>query len=199
MKEIMGFRGTWVQLHSGDKFDYQNPQVEQIHANDIAWALGRRCRYLGMTRDHYSVAEHCIILAQHAMDTMDDVNLALWALLHDAPETYIPDFPRPFRNIPVLKERIQSMEDLIMNLIAKRFELEGEMPEWVKVHDMLILHDEALQVFPDSPIDNWHECWGEGMNAKIKFMAPGHATVAYFKKLTDLLAIRLGQEPWSSI
>lgn len=186
---------TWAQTYVGDKFDYVNTTEEMIHAQDIARALGSRGRYLGMTKEHYSVAEHCIILADHAMKETDDVEVALWALLHDAPEAYLPDLPRPFRSMPEVKEVFDPIHDRFMQLIARKFELKGEMPEWVPTHDALILHDEAQQVFPTRPIDDWDEWYAPGIGARIQFLHRGHAAVVYSKKLTDLLALRLEQEP----
>lgn len=187
---------TWIQLPSGDKFDYVNPSADQIHGTDIAWMLGGRGRYLNGTKEHYSVAEHCCILADHAMKETGNVELTLWALLHDAPEAYVPDFPRPYKSLERVKQLIEAVEKSIMSLVSQRFGLSGVMPNWVDVHDRLILHDEALQVFDDPPIDDWHEEWAPGIGATINFWDAGKASRIYITKLRDLLQIRLGAKSW---
>lgn len=184
----------YIQLHSGKKFHYNNYDPAEIHAVDIAHALARCCRYAGHTMAHYSVAEHCIILTRYALAETGDLDLALWALLHDGTEAYIPDIPRPLKNLPGMEAFIE-MEDKIMHQIAVRFQLKGhEIPEWVHTQDKLILHDEALQVFDHPPVDDWHLKWAPGIGATIKFYSEGEAEILYFNLLTDLLRARIDRD-----
>ena len=72
---------------------------------DIAHALSNTCRWTGHTSRFYSVAEHSVRVAERARELLAEVGHglhtqllgALWGLLHDAPEAYLVDMPRPLK------------------------------------------------------------------------------------------------------
>jgi uncharacterized protein len=39
--------GDWIQLISGEPFWPLDARPEEVHLNDIAWALSMQCRYAG--------------------------------------------------------------------------------------------------------------------------------------------------------
>ena len=65
---------------------------------DIAHALSLICRFGGHTVEHYSVAQHSLLVARilSAMDASPAVQLAV--LMHDAHEAYIGDIPTPIKD-----------------------------------------------------------------------------------------------------
>lgn len=190
----------WIQVLNGNCFDYRNIKAEDIHAVDIAFSLGRKCRYNGYTKAHYSVAEHCIHLARLAMDQGSGIHMALAALLHDATEAYMADFPGPLKDMPEM-QKVRDMETEIVHAVIERFDLRDPLypherlhddwPEWVKTHDLLILHDEALQVFDAPPREDWHLKYKPGCNVQVGFYSQEKAQVMYFQMLTDLLEMRI--------
>ncbi|WP_079415642.1 hypothetical protein [Thiomonas intermedia] len=84
---------TTLLTNSG--IDVRPGQVDPaaVHIEDIAHALSLRCRFLGHTRIHYSVAQHCLLVAR-ILDGMDAPRDAiLCGLMHDAHEAYVGNVP----------------------------------------------------------------------------------------------------------
>ena len=68
----------------------------RITLDDVALALARKARWLGWTdseKEPMSVAEHSILVS-----VVVPLPLRLAALMHDAIECIIPDFPRPWKD-----------------------------------------------------------------------------------------------------
>jgi hypothetical protein len=134
----------WIETFSGIRFDFLNPQPEQIQLEDIAHALSNQCRYTGHTRKFYSVAEHC----WHTSFIADE---KLWGLLHDASEAYISDLSRPVKQLTPIGPPYLEVETRIMQAICSRFGLIGPMPPSVKKADNVMLFTEKKQLMTSLP------------------------------------------------
>lgn len=133
----------YTELSSGIAFRFDNPTLDMVQLHDIAWSLSRTCRYNGHTRRHYSVAEHCVVMADWVAklpgSTARDV---LTALHHDDAECVIGDLIRPVKDkVPDFK----TIENRIDELIARKFGTIFPLPAWLKEIDFRILHDERLE------------------------------------------------------
>lgn len=88
---------TFIETYTGRAFWPLKPAVEALSVIDIAHALSNQCRYSGHVAFFYSVAQHCCLLAgwlaQHGGSPLD----CLQILMHDAPEAYLVDVPRPVK------------------------------------------------------------------------------------------------------
>jgi hypothetical protein len=74
--------------------------------------------------------------------------MRLTALLHDAAEAYIGDYPKPFKvQIPAIKEA----EERIEIEIAKKFGTIYPFPDEIHVADVIMGHNEAYQMVPEVP------------------------------------------------
>jgi hypothetical protein len=63
---------------------------------DVAEGLARICRFGGhVPGNSYSVAQHCVIGADAAMEETHDANIAAYFLLHDAHEYIVGDITVP--------------------------------------------------------------------------------------------------------
>jgi len=180
-------RGDWMQTYTGKAFYPLDPDPADIDIVDIAHALGNLCRYNGHTSRFYSVAEHCLLLSEWleergATDPTQRKQLALWALLHDAPEAYIGDMIRPLKQyIPDFR----AIDDRIMAVIAGKYGLEGtEIPDAVKHVDTRILLDERAALHREPPRE-WN-IDSEPLGVQIAGHTPEWAAHFYLERFDAL-------------
>lgn len=138
-------KGDWMQTANGRAFYPLDARPEEIHFDDIAAALSKLCRYGGHCHTFYSVAEHCVHIANAASD-----DCKLEALMHDASEAYLADIIRPIK--PFLSNYLD-IERNLEQTIANRFGLKWPMPPEVKRLDNAILADEMVQCMVTPPRD----------------------------------------------
>lgn len=183
-----GSSSNWVGTLSGRRMDLVRPDPAQISLDDIAHALGNQCRYTGHVRHHYSVAEHCI----HVADLVPP-HLRLAALLHDAQEAYIADMSTPMK--AEIGQGYRDIEDRIVRALDAHFGMDGQLirlPEEVKTADRMMLMTER-----DALIDAY-EHWGEHFESTPRhtgFMAryldnPAGAREAYKALVLHELRLR---------
>lgn len=140
----VGRRGDWIQLISGEPFWPLDARPEDVRINDIAWALSMQCRFGGHCRKFYSVAEHSVMVSR-----MVSPKDAFWGLLHDAPEAYLVDLPRPIKqNMPDYR----TYENALAEIICERFGLDYTMPAEVGLADGAILLAERAQLMAPSKL-----------------------------------------------
>lgn len=80
--------------YTGLLIDPKNVKLEDINLIDIAHHLTNINRYGGALdfEQHYSVAEHSILLTEYVLHWYDNnIELAKYALMHDASEAYLGD------------------------------------------------------------------------------------------------------------
>jgi len=127
-----------VQTYTGYWVDPLNVKPEQICIEDIAHSLSLQCRFNGHCLRFYSVADHSVRVAWALPDGLNQ-----WGLLHDAAETYLPDIPRPIKRII---PKYAELEEKLLQVIAKRFDLSWPMPKEVKLADDRMLTAERRDI-----------------------------------------------------
>ncbi|KKN19270.1 hypothetical protein LCGC14_0947350 [marine sediment metagenome] len=141
---------------------------EQIDINDIAHSLALLCRFNGHCLTFYSVAEHCIQVADLVgeawanyylgiEETMNDEDFnrdCLAALLHDAAEAYIGDMCRGPKSRPMFKE-FRELEKQILGKVIKKYNCTGVNWELIERMDGVALATEAKWNMADSG-KGWH-------------------------------------------
>lgn len=128
----------WILTHTGRQFWPLAPRAEDVDIEDIAHALSMTCRYNGHCSEFYSVAQHSVLVSLYCPDEH-----ALWGLMHDASEAYLPDVPRPVKpNLPGFKDT----ENRVMKAVCERFGLSPDEPKEVKEIDNRILWDEMVRL-----------------------------------------------------
>lgn len=140
---------AYLGTYSGKCVDVLDPKPEDIDIVDIARGLSNLCRFGGQLKRFYSVAEHSIWVSK-----MVPPDLALQALMHDAPEAYLVDLPTPIkRNLPLYYE----IEHKLHVVIAERFGYDPAMPEAIKTADarMCATETHALQNHTDAVRKVW--------------------------------------------
>jgi uncharacterized protein len=141
---------SWIQTHSGRRFNPIKPNPDAIVIQDIAHSLAMQCRFSGHCKDFYSVAQHSVLVS-YICDHKD----ALWGLLHDATEAYLVDVPRPLKRSGKLQGYIE-IEAVMQEAVCRRFGLPLIEPPSVKIADTKLLATEARDLM--SPLHaNWQQ------------------------------------------
>lgn len=131
---------SWIYTHKGIKFWPLDPISHEVDIEDIAHALSMKCRYGGHCSKFYSVAQHSV----HVSEIVPPEH-AMWGLLHDASEAYLPDVARPIKPYLV---GFKDMEAAVMKAVAEKFGLPGDEPAVVKAADTAMLYDEMALLMP---------------------------------------------------
>jgi hypothetical protein len=139
---------TWIQTHSGRKFDFLSPSYESICIEDIAHSLSMQCRFTGHTSRRYSVAAHSILVA-----SLVPTPLRLEALLHDASEAYLGDVSTPLKQ---LITEYQWLEERIQKMILIRYAGVSVLDRTVKDADRLAMRIEATHLL-GIPVGSWFD------------------------------------------
>ena len=142
--------GDWFISPSGKRLHVLEPRPEQIDIEDIASSLSKICRFGGMTRSFYSVAEHSVMVSH-----LVPPELALVGLLHDATEAYLGDVIRPLKQQLYEYRRI---EGLWAEAIGERFGVEPEkLPPGVKQADGIAVVTERRDLMHPNAMEGWVE------------------------------------------
>jgi hypothetical protein len=171
---------NWIQTFTGKQFWPTSPRAEDVDIVDIAHALSQKCRYTGHTREFYSVAQHCVIMSENVPPEH-----ALWALLHDASEAYLPDVARPVKN-EILG--FIAIEDQLMTVIAEVFGLPMPMPNIIHSMDRVLLETERRDLMAPAPAP-WRTLEGP-LPLIIKPLAPIGSKLAFLNRFECLMRKR---------
>ena len=180
---------TWILTRSGRKFDLVRPTAAMVDPADIAHSLSMQCRFNGHTNQFYSVAQHCLLVAD-----LVPVEHQLAALLHDATEAYVGDMVRP------LKEGMrhyaeaygarcpyEEAEERVWHAICARFSLDHDLPASVKHADLVALATEKRDLMPEHP-EHWPCLDGITPHPDvISAMQPSYAVIHYHQRLLQLM------------
>jgi hypothetical protein len=172
---------AWIQTVSGGMFHILDPRQHEILVTDIAHSLSLMCRFTGHVRRFYSVAEH----SWHASYLVPEID-ALWALLHDASESYIADLNRPLKHFTDVGPAYMQVEEKIMAAICRKFRIDSTQPESVTIADTAMLYAEKNQLMP--PME-WDQKWGADQTAadvKIRCWLPDVAKAMFLSRFYEL-------------
>lgn len=142
--------GAWIMTYTGKRMYPLEPKVKDIHIIDIAHSLSLQCRFTGHTSSFYSVAEHSVRVSEACC-----AKNAYWGLLHDASEAYLSDMARPIKRYSGVFEVYIQAEKKLMEVIAKKFGLEGTCSPDVKIMDNVLLSTEGRDLM--SSTEGWSE------------------------------------------
>ena len=173
-------RGPFMITVSGHRFYLEDPRPDDVFIEDIAHSLSRQCRFNGHTSVHYSVAQHSVLVSE----LVEEPELQLAALLHDAAEAYTGDIITP------VKDALGTARDLERKIEVAIFErfgvpFDGRLPQPVKTADVEALKIEFSTLppfcdFPDNRQTAVGECISQPWSAEEAY---GHF-MARFHQLT---------------
>lgn len=172
----------WIQTRSGKAFHYDDPRISDIEIEDIATGLSNTCRFAGQLDNHYSVADHSVLVSY-----LVPPEHALQALLHDATEAYLCDIPSPLKR---LLPEYQALEAKAWAAIALRFGVRELLHLSVKDADAAMLRAEMEAFFPNRP-----QPWGlpPGPVPDVrwpKLTLPKHARQRFLNRFMELAPCR---------
>nr|WP_286086102.1 LAGLIDADG family homing endonuclease [Agrobacterium sp. RC10-4-1] len=131
---------------------------------------------------HNCVAEHSVLIARY-LAAKHAPEVALAGLLHDAPEAYCVDIPRPLK--PYLTN-YRAIEQDNWLAIAARFDLPKELPRAVHDADNRIIADELVNL-RDMP---WHAKHDRPLGVKLRYWSPEEAELEFLATFDALMAGR---------
>lgn len=152
----------YMSTAAGRKFFPFDPTPDQVNIKTVAHHLACQGRWNGATqhrtysnRIFYSVAEHSVYVARYIQFELGRPDLALEALLHDAPEAYVGDMIRPLKYADEFREPFKAIEDRVEEAVCKAFGLQHPLPDEVKIADDAVCAAEWEQIVPhdhDEPL-----------------------------------------------
>lgn len=149
------FPAGCITTASGKLFNVMEPRAEDVDINDIAHALAHQCRFGGHTREFMSVAQHSLLVLSVIGNLLgpDDIDLQLAALLHDAPEAYLVDVPRPVKEDRRM-EAYRFAEDRVWRAIAHAFDVPAQLIHYEALRraDDMVLVLEARTLMPEDTV-----------------------------------------------
>jgi|GEM_PF-123831 len=164
--------GDFMQTFTGRQYWPCDPRPNEVYIEDIAHSLSLQCRYAGHCIKFYSVAEHSVLIARH-LAAKHAPEVALAGLLHDAPEAYCVDIPRPLK--PYLTN-YKEIEHANWLAIARRFQIDADMPVEVHDADNRIIADELVNL-REIP---WHARYaGQELGVKLRYWSPEEAELEF--------------------
>ena len=158
-------------------------KVEDISPIDIAISHGNTCRYTGHTDPFYSVAEHCCLLHDYALNAGCSNGLLKTILLHDGNEPYLVDLAAPIKHgMNGFGDKFKEVADAISMVVAERFGLITPEPAMVKEIDLRIRETEMKALFPpDAP----RRHYDDPLPVTIQGWDPYHARWEFLSRLAD--------------
>lgn len=191
----------WMETVTGLRFAPLD-EDPQYSIYDLIWGCARACRFAGQIsaeHEHYSVAEHLVLLTRWLMTVDREGDPEVAALMpetpeacrrvvrtmvaHDLQEGLLQDMVRPLKRQDPFYRRA---EDRMCAHMARRWDLAFPLPEVVKLIDNRALVDEREQAMNPSGLH-----WGaiDGMKAlgiELQFWGPKRAARELLALLHEL-------------
>jgi hypothetical protein len=176
---------AWLLTYTGKLYWPTDPKPEDVCLEDVAHALSQICRFSGMTRVPYSVAEHSVHVSH-----MVPKELAMEALLHDASEAYCNDMIRPLKREMADYKRLEKLNEIA---VRTAFYLPHDEHPLVKEADTRILKSEYRWLFPPVPdgVRGWFDEVEEDCNVEIFCWDAKKAEYEFLKRHKELMSCTL--------
>lgn len=180
--------GGYFHMHAAE-------DTSEIHITDIAAAISRQCRFTGHLLpeiDHYSVAEHCVLVSALLKEMGADTRLQFAGLMHDAAEAYLSDIAAPFKR--ELGSYYEA-EAKIETRINKKYGINLSEPEHtlLKKADWIALWIEARQIVCRDPdeVETWkgYELYGQESHehmTPVQCWSRGQAGIEFLLRFAEL-------------
>lgn len=170
-----------VAMVDGRVVDLAAFKPEDVSIETVAHSLALQCRFIGHTRDFYSVAQHCVIVSH-----LIDKRFALEGLLHDAVEAYTGDIPTPVKSYA---PELNGLEKRLQRVIRKKFGLSNteDAQRHVKTCDVRALKAEVRDlIHPAAHVYFHFPLWMATPSEVIRAVSPAEAETMFLKRYREL-------------
>jgi len=181
-----------IATFTGKVFDLLNPKPEMVCIEDIAHSLAYQCRYTGHTKIFYSVAQHCVLMAENPDFPGDPMK----KLLHDADETYLGDIAKPWKDLLRVQkgygvgsriEGVGKTEQAVQTVIGEALGVDLSFSEDVKESDIRMAATEIRDVMTEMDATFlWGYDLGDEAQERIISWSPEIAEVRFLKTYNNL-------------
>lgn len=142
---------AWLQTFSGVDIYPLEPDINKINIVDVAHSLAQLNRYNGHSISPINVAYHSVVVSMNVRQ-----ELALAALLHDAPEYILGDICRPIKRTPLFAP-YRRLEDEWLALFGQKYGFETPLDKEIKLADNgALLYEQSMYMM--DPPKPWREC-----------------------------------------
>ncbi|TIN41359.1 MAG: hypothetical protein E5Y10_22720 [Mesorhizobium sp.] len=197
----------WKQTITGRAFPMNGFTALDIDLyGDVAEGLARLCRYGGAVPGNpYSVAQHCVVGADAAIEETGDANIAAYFLLHDAHEFVFGDMTTPVAKwlstiaAELYGESAHNMVETMISTAKARLDMviwrAAGLPPPGKTYraaiadfDLRMLATEQRQLLMPAP-----KSWGAAIDAAKPIQMRGRLTAWPVAKAAEQYRARLAQ------
>lgn len=150
--------GMWMQSFTGKMIFPADPRPEDYCIEDMAHSLSLQCRFNGMCRVHYSVAQHSVMVSKVARrlarergyDRLTQCLYAIGGFKHDGQESHCQDVVRPLK---VLLLDYPTLEEKSARAMAAYFKIPYDLlsHDIIKIADDVALRTEQRDLFGPPP------------------------------------------------
>lgn len=169
--------GPTILCRSGAYFDFENPEASDFTIEDVAHGLAHICRFNGHCQRFYSVAEHSVHVS-----SLVPFQYSYSALMHDAPEAFVGDVPKPLKAMLPDYRRI---EERVESAVLSRFNVSLPLHPCVKQADVAMLRAEQAQAMGNC--DEWGGLEGiEPPMVLLGFWSPEEARARFIDQFERL-------------
>ena len=150
------------------RVDFAQLENSTFTIKDVAVGLAGECRYNSHIEGFYSVASHSIIMAAKCLEDLGNPDLALFCLLHDAPEAFMRDIPSPLKKLLPSYQRIE--DELFSHIMAfSGVVITREKMDYTKSLDRKMYFAERVYLHGWEPDTDEDFSWFEELHTPYKW------------------------------
>lgn len=186
----MDGEGYYIRTNSARKLYFDRVEEHDFAIHDIAHALAARVRWTGHVKRvngrFISIGQHCCVVHDLVAKMPGATpSRRKQALIHDAAEAYMPDFPSPLKWWMRSKgnDELFKLENRVDEAICKHFTIQFPWDKEIKSADMIALATENRDFMPDGSIER--NFMPPPMRKKLVPWGPERTMREYLKRWDD--------------
>lgn len=139
-----------IVTYTRQYFNFKDIERNVVTIADVAKGLANTCRFAGQCENHYSVAQHSILVSQILQRMGADWRAVFGALWHDASEAFLGDVTTPLKNeLPGYRELEKRVQTFLLPLAPNA----NHHHPGIRTADLIALRIEQSQVMFND--DRW--------------------------------------------